>query len=177
VKRLALALTFALVMAIPALASARGGSGVVTPFYIGPLTINGSTDLGVRDYAGNPNRVTYCRQAECNNSGVWKTFIYRFPGHGLTEYTFNRSSTGVWFLEQFYTNLQRFRTQRGTKVAMNAGQAERREQLRAQRGCAASGLWRTATTDGQFFGSVVGLGSPPRRVLYLEVFGPYPLPC
>jgi hypothetical protein len=177
VKRLVLVLTVALLMAIPALASAKGGSGVVTPFYVGPLTMNGSTDLNVRGYAGNPNRVTYCRGAACNNSGVWKTFIYRFPGHGLTEYTFNRSSGGVWFLEQFYTNLQRFRTQLGTKVGMSASQAESREQLRYQGGCVASGLWRTVTTDGQFFGSVVDLGYPPRRVLALQLFGPYPLPC
>jgi hypothetical protein len=163
--------------AVPPAADATGGSGVVTPFSIGPLTMNGSTDTDVRAYAGNPARVTYCRGIACNNSGVWKTFVYRFPSRGLTRYTFNQFPGNVWYLEQFYTNLQRFRTQRGTKVGMPAGQAESREHLPNQGGCVGGGLFRAAKRNGQFYETLVELGFPPRRVVSLQAFGPYPLPC
>jgi hypothetical protein len=45
-------------------------------------------------FAGRPDRVTYESGPAFNNAGVWKTFIYHFPSHGLTEYTFNQFPDG-----------------------------------------------------------------------------------
>ncbi len=163
---------------LPAVANAKGGYGVVTPFQVGPLVMDGSTDADVRAFAGGPDRVTYCYGFACNYGGVWKTFIYRFPNHGLTEYTFNEQD--AWYLEQFYTTLQRFRTPHGTKAGMSVREAERREHLRYNGGCGGLGLFRSVTDgSGAQFTSLVGFNYGPvqSRVVDLQVFGPSPLPC
>jgi hypothetical protein len=179
IRKILITASAALVLAaLPAAASAKGGYGVVTPFFVGPLTMNGSTASDVQGFAGRPDRVTYQSGPAFNNAGVWKTFIYRFPSHGLTEYTFNQFPDGTWYLEQFYSTLQRFRTPGGTKVGMSRGQAQSREHLAYSGGCVASGLWRNTTDgNGNYYGSVVDLGCPARRVVDLQTFGPYQLPC
>jgi hypothetical protein len=175
-KRMILLVGVALALAaLPATASAlQGGSGLVTPRKVGPLTIGAATQPQMHAFAGHQTQRVYCTSG-CGGR-AFKTYLYRFPNHGLTSYTFallNRS----WVLEGFYTNQRSFHTQAGTKVGMSSDQAKQREKLRWRSGCMASGLKRTVTAGGKTFASIVSVPSNQGNVRSLLVVGPKDQPC
>ena len=163
--------------ALPATASAlvRGGSGLVTPFKVGSLSIGTATDGQMIDSAGQPTERTYCGSA-CP-SGKFKTYFYRFPNHGLTTYTFALTG-GAWHLEGFYTNQKSFHTKAGTKVGMTVAEANQREHVRWHSGCMAAGLKRSVKAGGQTYTSIVSVKkSGNAKVRSLVVVGPKDEPC
>jgi hypothetical protein len=156
--------------AVPAAAAAKGGSGVVTPFRVGPVTMNRSTAADARAFAGNPDRVFQC---VCSG-GTFKTFIYRFSGHGQTSYAFKQFPDGSWRLEGFDTNLQRFRSQRGTRVGMTVGQAQHHERLSYRSGCV-PGLIRSVKQSNRQDTFIVATYFG--HVQFFEVDGPLSQGC
>ena len=159
-------------------ADARGGSGTVTTFGVGPVYFNISGPRDVGAFAGNPDRIVYQDQYGNASNLAHSTYAiweFRYPAGGYTYYSFYYGQEG-WLLAEFDTTLERFHTVRGTRVGMTYAQARRRENRPFAHGCIDSGFWRFHIgAYGHLYSMVVGV-NPGQRVHALHAFGPTPLP-
>lgn len=179
-KRVAIALTAAVLLALaPQAAQAKGGSGSVSTYGVGPLRLNVSGPNAARRFAGNPDHVKFFDEngnpSNLRNS-VWAEWSYAFPAHGYVDIWFWWSGTS-WLFEQFDTSLERFHTVRGTRVGMTYAQARARERIAFSPGCVDEGFWRTRGHGlNGYYAYLVGI-NPGQRVHALRALGPYEPLC
>jgi hypothetical protein len=177
VRRLTMALAMAALVAMtPEAAIAKGGSGKVSTYGVGPLRLNVSGPNAARRFAGKPDHVSFENLMGLPSvpaHAAWEDWTYHFPAHGYVDISFWWSGH-AWLFEQFDTNLQRFHTARGTGVGMTYGQAAARERVPWSGGCTDSGFWHYRRHYSYAY--VVGV-SAGQRVRALHATGPHPPLC
>ena len=121
----------AVALTMSASASARGGSGTVTTFGVGPLSLELSTSDDVFNWAGRADRVYYLDQYGStvrlsSGTAAFAVMEYDYSAGGYTDYSLYWDGSS-WIFGEFDTTIQRFHTERGTRVGMSYAEARRRE--------------------------------------------------
>jgi hypothetical protein len=135
----------------------------------------------VFSWAGNPDRIVYWDQSGSPTrvsygDAAFAIAQYHYPANGYTWYDFYWDGS-EWLLGEFDTTLERFHTERGTRVGMSYSEARRRENRPRGGGCIDSGFWRFHYgADGGLYSMVIGVNRG-QRVHALHAYGPNALPC
>jgi hypothetical protein len=122
----------ALALMLLAVGASAPGSWVAHPDgRIGPLRIDGTTETQIRAVLGKPLKVE--KDYWPGKKGLYgHTLTYRCGSACTTQYSINER-TGK--LSDFWSESQRFVTERGTRVGMTAEEAKRREGKKLVPGC------------------------------------------